>query len=141
MLNRTKRLILTAITIEIIGAIFISSFFYTMFFGLNETIEIFRWLFFPILFGTILTYALGWFIGSSFSANYVFKKWQGILMMFALLIVGICGAMLSLSFASNNDINSIDAIFPVIFVFLAFGGLPTLILGLWLGSQLKKKQV
>lgn len=138
MLNRIKKLIFTAITIEIVGAFLLASLFHTVFFGLKETVAILQWLCFPLLIACAITYAFGWFIGNRFSARYHFKKWQGVVIMFALLLVGIFGGMLTLSISANNDINEITDVFPVVLVFLAFGGLPTLILGLWLGNRLSK---
>lgn len=138
MLSRINKLIFTAITIEIVGALVLASLFYTVFFGLKETVDIFQWLCFPLLMACAITYAFGWFIGNHFSARYQFKKWQGVIIMFALLLVSIFGGMLTLSISANNDINEITDVFPVVLLFLAFGGLPTLIWGLWLGSRLSK---
>lgn len=141
MRTKVSKLIFTATTIEIIGALLISSFFYTLFFGVHETITMLKWLYPHLFIGSIFSYALGWLIGQSFSANYQFKKWQGVVIMFALLLAGIFAAMFSLSASSQNDISSFMDFVPVILVFLAFGGIPTLFLGLWLGKQLKGKQV
>ena len=138
MLSRINKLIFTAITIEIVGAFVLAFLFYAVFFGLKETVMLLQWLYLPLLIACFITYAVGWFIGNRFSANYQFKKWQGVVIMFALIIVGIFGGMLTLSFSANNDINEIADVFPVVLVFLAFGGLPTLILGLWLGNRLSK---
>ncbi|RZL39546.1 MAG: hypothetical protein EOO96_00355 [Pedobacter sp.] len=141
MLAKIKKLIFTAITIEIIGAMLVSFFFYTLFFGIEETKKLVEWLYPPMIIGCSVTYAFGWIIGNRITTNYQFKKWQGLVIIFALLLVGVFGGMLTLSLSANSDINEISDVFPVVLVFLAFGGLPTLILGLWLGNRLSKINV
>lgn len=141
MQTKPTKLIFKALTIEIIGAVLLSSFFYTIFFGLNETIQFFQWLCIPIIIGCVLTYTFGWLIGSRFTPNYQFKKWQGVAIIFALLLFNIIASLFIFSLTPDNDINEASDYVNVIFVFLLFGGLPTLILGLWLGNQLSKINV
>lgn len=138
MLPKTTKLIFKALTIEIVGAFLLSSFFYTVFFGLEETQQFFQWLCMPILIGCALTYVFAWFIGSQFSPNYQFKKWQGLAIIFTLLLFGIVNTLFIFSLTPDNDINEASDYVNVIFVFLLFGGLPTLVLGLWLGNRLSK---
>lgn len=138
MLTKPTKLIFKALTIEIIGAFLLSTFFYTGFFGVDEAKQFFQWLCLPIIIGCALTFAFAWFIGGRFAPNYRFKKWQGVAILFALLLFGIVSTMFIFSLTPDNDINEVSDYAYVILVFLLFGGLPTLILGLWLGNRLIK---
>lgn len=121
---------------EIVVAILIFTLFYALFFNLNETIEILYWLWIPILVGCAVTYFLGWLIGRCFPIGFRYRRWHGVLIMFTLLIAGIIAAMLMLSVSVNSDIDAFSDVFPVLFIFLIFGGIPTLFVGLWLGNRL-----
>lgn len=136
-MKKVKQYIFKAITIEIVLAILIFSFFYTLFFSLKDTIEILCWLWFPILIGGMAVYILGWFLGSNFPEDFRFKKWHGVLIMFIVLITGIIVGMLAFSLSKNNDVNNFSDFIPVPIVFLIFGGIPTLLVGLWLGNSLE----
>lgn len=138
MLAKTTKLIFTSITIEIIGAFLVFNFFYTLFFNAHETTEILRWLWLPLVVGCATMYILAWLFAKALPPNYRYKIWQGVLLMFALLLVSIIVGMVVISMWPNNDINELADVFPVILISLAFGGLPTLLVGLWLGNRLKK---
>lgn len=136
---KAKKYILTAVTIEIMGTLFLFSLLYTLFFGIKDTLEILHWLLFSIFIGCTAAYGFGWFMSGWFPNSYNFRKWQAVVIIFSLLIIGIIAGMLSLSLTKGNDINAISDLFPVILVFLLFGSLPTLGVGLWLGNRLQRK--
>lgn len=140
MQTNLKRYIFTAISIEIVGALIFFTFFYSLFFGFKETIEFVRWLWLPLVIGCVSAYVFGWILANAFPTHYRFKKWQAVLMMFALLFGAIVVAMAVISLWPNNDIDEVSDVFPAVLVFLAFGGLPTLFVGLWLGSRLARNQ-
>ncbi|MCZ4245919.1 hypothetical protein [Pedobacter punctiformis] len=139
MKTKIKQHIFKAVTIEIAGALLVFSLLYTLFFGLNETVEILCWLWLPILISCTAAYVFGWVISNWFTVHYNFKKWQGVAIIFSLLIISIIAGVFALSLANNNDINDLTDVFPVILIFLLFGGLPTLVVGFWLGKQLEGK--
>lgn len=140
MKTKIKQYILKAVGIEIFGTILLFSFFYTLFFGSNETIKIFHWLWLPIFIGCALAFGLAWVISDWFSENYNFKKRQGVIIIFGLLISGVIAGTISLSLSDGNDINDFSDFFSIIIVFLLFGGIPTIAVGLWLGNRLKSSK-
>lgn len=136
-MKKVKQYIFKAITIEIVLAILIFSFFYTLFFSLQDTIEILGWLWYALLVGCMTAYSLGWGLGNNFPKDFKFKKLHGVLIMFAILITGIIIGMLSFSLSESNDVNNFSDFIPVSIVFLIFGGIPTFGVGVWLGNHLE----
>lgn len=138
-MNSIAKHILKAVIIESIGAIILASGFYTLFFSFAETIEFFEVLWLPILIGFLAMCFAGRAIGNSFSPSFKFKIWHGVVLVFVLLIIAIVIGVVATLLIPNWDRFDIQDVFSVILVFLAFGGLPTLIVGVWLGNQLKNE--
>ncbi|MFV0541167.1 MAG: hypothetical protein ACK5MZ_08020 [Aestuariibaculum sp.] len=82
-------------------------------------------------------YTIGWFLGKLFPKNYPYKTYHGIIILFAVLIFAIFIGCFVLGLMPNNDMNAITDVFPVLLIFLIFGGLPTFIIGIWLGKKLR----
>lgn len=128
-----------AVFIQIIGTILLGSAFYTLFFSAAETVEFFKVLWLQLLFGFIAMYFAGRWIGNSFKPTFNFKVWHGIAIIFALLFVGIIAGVLAMQFLPDWHISdNIQTIISLLLIFLTFGGLPTLIVGIWLGYALRK---
>ncbi|AZA98519.1 hypothetical protein EG359_02365 [Chryseobacterium joostei] len=117
MKSKIRRHILKALSTEIVGALALFVFFYTLFFNLKETIEIFKWCGTSIVFGCNASFGLAWFVPNWLSAFRPFKKYFGVIIIFGLLIVGIIAATLFLGFSDNADINGISSIFSIILFF------------------------
>lgn len=131
--------ILKAVLIESVGAVLLASAFYALFFSFAETMEFFKILWFPILAGFFAMCFAGIVIGNSFSQNFKFKVWHGVAIIFVLLIIAIVIGVIATLFIPNWDsFDIIQGAISVILIFLSFGGLPTLLTGIWLGYRLKK---
>lgn len=138
-MNTIAKHILKAVLIESIGAVLLASAFYALFFSFAETMEFFKILWFPILAGFFAMCFAGIVIGNSFSQNFKFKVWHGVVIIFVLLIIAIVVGVIATLFIPNWDsFDIIQSAISVILIFLSFGGLPTLLTGIWLGYRLKK---
>ena len=93
----------------------------------------------PILLGFLAMCFAGIVIGNSFSTRFNFKIWHGVVLVFVLLIIAIViGVVATLLIPNWDSYDIIQSAISVILIFLSFGGLPTLITGIWLGYRLKK---
>lgn len=138
-MNTIAKHILKAVIIESIGAVILASAFYALFFSFAETIEFFEVLWLPILLGFLAMCFAGIVIGNSFSARFNFKIWHGVILVFVLLIIAIViGVVATLLIPNWDSYDIIQSAISVILIFLSFGGLPTLLTGIWLGYRLKK---
>ena len=138
-MNTIAKHILKALLIEGIGAIILASAFYTLFFSFAETIEFFEVLWLPILIGFLAMCFAAIFIGNSFSPRFNFKIWHGVVLVLVLLLIAIVtGVIATLLIPNWDSYDIIQSAISVILIFLSFGGLPTLITGIWLGYRLKK---
>ncbi|RZL30479.1 MAG: hypothetical protein EOO96_18055 [Pedobacter sp.] len=139
-MNTIAKHILKAVLIESIGAVLLASAFYALFFSFAETMEFSKILWFPILAGFFAMCFAGIVIGNSFSQNFKFKVWHGVAIIFVLLIIAIVIGVIATLFIPNWDsFDIIQGAISVILIFLSFGGLPTLLTGIWLGYRLKNK--
>lgn len=139
MKTKIKRHILKAVTIGILATLIVFSFFYTLLFGLKDTIGILLYLLVPIFIGCSSAYCFGWFITDCLHKRYYFKKWQGVAIIFVLLTLGVITGTISFSLINGNEIDGISEVLGVILIFLVLGSLPTLAVGLWLGKRLKEE--
>lgn len=130
--------ILKAVFVESIGTILLGSVSYALFFSLAETKEFFEVLWLPILAGFTAMCFAGRALGNSFSPSFKFNVWHGIVIVFALLFIAIIVGVMATLLLPNWDKIGLQDVFSVILVFLSFGGLPTLVVGVWLGNALKK---
>jgi len=137
-MNLITKQIIKAVFLEGIGAILLGTAFYGLFFSFAEIIDFFEALWFPILIGFLAMYFAGRIIGNSFSSNFKFKIRHGVAIVFVLLIIAIVMGVMAMLLLSDWDSVGIQGVFSVILVFLVFGGLPTLVVGIWLGYDLKK---
>ena len=127
-----------AVLIVGIGAFLLATVFYALFFSFAETIEFFEVLWFPILAGFLAMCFAGILIGNSFSQSFNFKIWHGVAIIFVLLIIAVVIGVMTTLLLPNWDRVDLQDVISIILVFLAFGGLPTLLTGIWLGYRLKK---
>ena len=137
-MNAITRNITKAVFIVGIGAILLATVFYALFFSFAETTEFFEALWFPILAGFLAMFFIGRIIGNSFSPSFAFKIWHGVVLIFVLLIIAIVIGVMATMLLPNWDSINVQDVFSIILVFLLFGGLPTLVTGIWLGYRLKK---
>lgn len=133
----TKKITQAVFTLSI-GAVLLATAFYVLFFSFKETMEFFETLWLPILAGFLTMYFAGTLIGNSFLPSFKFKIWQGVVIIFVLLITGIVVGIMATLLLYNWDRVDLQGVISIILVFLAFGGLPTLLTGIWLGYKLKK---
>lgn len=139
-MNSITKRILKAVFIESAGAIVLASAFYALFFSFAETMAFFEVLWFSILAGFLAMCFAGIVIGNSFSQTFKFKVWHGVAIIFALLLVAIvAGVMATLLIPNWDTFCIIQSAISVILIFLSFGGLPTLLTGIWLGYRLKNR--
>jgi len=132
------RNILTAVTIEVVTAILVFSFFHILFFGVQATLEIKAFLF-PIFSGIACAYGSGWLIGNNLIIQNGYKVWHGVAIIFTILLIAVVAGTLSVNLTQQLDgIKNLSGLLSVILVFLIFGSLPTLAIGLWLGKCLKQ---
>jgi hypothetical protein len=139
-MNRITKHITTAISLEIVLGFLMFLFFHNLLLGVYENaFDVIIWLWFPILIGIISMYAIGWYLGKQLPENYSYKIYHGIIILFAILIIAVLVGSFIFALMPNNDMDSIADVFLVLLVFLIFGGLPTLLVGIWLGNKLSKK--
>ncbi|WAC42574.1 hypothetical protein [Pedobacter sp. SL55] len=138
-MNHISKTINKAVFIQIIGTILLGSVFYALFFSVTETVDFFKVLWFPLFVGFFTMFFSGKFIGNSFKPTFNFKVWHGIAIIFALLFVGIIAGVLAMQFLPDWHISdNVQTIISLLLIFLTFGGLPTLIVCIWLGYKLCK---
>lgn len=140
-MNSITKHLLTAISIEICLSFLVFIFFHNLFLGYYEnSVDVIVWLWLPISMAVIAMYAMAWYLGKQLPANYAYKTYHGIIILFSLLLVAVLVGCFVFSLQNNNDFDDVTDVFPVLLIFLVFGSLPTLFVGLWLGKRLNKLQ-
>lgn len=138
-MSSTTKTITKAVIAEAIGTLLLGSGFYILFFSFAETLAFFEVLWLPLLVGFIAMFFIGRIMGNSFSPSFKYKVWHGVAIIFTLLIVAIITGVTATVLIPNWDsLDRIQGVISVVLIFLSFGGLPTLVVGIWLGYRLKK---
>ncbi|UIR55672.1 hypothetical protein LZQ00_15550 [Sphingobacterium sp. SRCM116780] len=139
MQSITKK-ILYAVVLESFGTLLTFFVLYSLFFNVQEIIMFLGILWFPGIIAVIAMlatgYTLGEFLSTSLKPRYTLTS--GIIILFVLLLIGIVVGVLAFNLSNEGDkITRMESWMAVILVFLLFGGIPTLIVGIVLGKKLK----
>ena len=138
-MNSITKNIITAISIEICLSFLVFILFQNLFLGYYEnSVDLIVWLWLPISMTVIAMYTMAWYLGKQLPANYAYKTYHGIIILFSLLIVAVLVGCFVFSLQGNNDFDDVTDVCPVLLIFLVFGSLPTLFVGHWLGKKLNK---
>ena len=140
MQTLTKK-ILNAVLIEAFGTLLTFFVLYSLLFNAQEMMMFLDILWFPGIIAVVAMLATGYILGEFLSASLKprYPLALGVFIMFVLLLIGIVVGVLAFNLSNIGDkITKIESWISVILVFLLFGGIPTLIVGMVLGKKLKR---
>lgn len=134
-MKSATKYIFIAIEVEFLAALITFSTIYTFIFG-ESIYQALEYLIIPTIVSLIFVSIIGYLIGEKINYAKIRKsiRWfLGVLLLFFLLVIAI-----SIGTIITHDIISFRIWLEIIFLFFVFGGIQTLLIGIWLGCKLSR---